>query len=70
MPRFLHLRFICAKVSFLPSVRGENLIVVANINVEVYRLVNSIQKRHSAKPITAATCKSERFVVFVDHSEK
>ena len=34
----LHL---CTNVSFQSSVRGENLIVIANINVQVYGLVNS-----------------------------
>ena len=40
--RFLHLRLIYLNVSFLPSVSGENLIVIAIIDVEVHRLVNSI----------------------------
>ena len=42
--RFLHLRLICFNVSFLSSVWGENLIVMAIIDVEVHRLVNSIWK--------------------------
>ena len=37
----LHLSLICTNVSFQSSVRGEILIVIANINVQVHGLVNS-----------------------------
>ena len=38
----LHLSLICTNVSFQSSLWGENLIVLANINVQVHGLVNFI----------------------------